>query len=352
MSNDLLSNGSYGCVYHPGFSCDGDIMHNKKIVTKVQKNNPSVIDAELEISKIVRTIPDYSKFFVPIMKSCKLDIGQIDAGGLKDCKVISGNTRLVMMYLKYIKSVPYNTYILNIIKKPQTKYNNIYCFRQVIKSYIYILNSVSKLLEKEIVHFDLHNNNLIYDINHKLPLIIDFGLSIEKRNLYKFLSKSHFSLSAAMSHYSIEIHLLKYIINNTLTKEKIISTSQQYITSIKDISIINEYYSNFLNEYIKAVVIYYSKFININYKIVVTEIVKYWYTWDNYATGLIILRSFNQMIKKNIINKNNNIVKEIYILIVKTIHPNPTFRLTVDQTLRELRKIIVSNNAHYKSLFH
>ena len=156
MSNDLLSNGSYGCVYHPGFSCDGDTMHNKKIVTKVQKNNPSVIDAELEISKIVRTIPDYSKFFVPIMKSCKLDIGQIDAGGLKDCKVISGNTRLVMMYLKYIKSVPYNTYILNIIKKPQTKYNNIYCFRQVIKSYIYIFDYIdrqSSLREKNISKF-------------------------------------------------------------------------------------------------------------------------------------------------------------------------------------------------------
>jgi serine/threonine protein kinase len=352
MSNVLLSNGSYGCVYHPGFSCEGRVLKSTRIVTKVQHNNLSVIQTELTISKLIKQIPKYRHFFVPILKSCNLNFAKMGKGGLKECTILKGRSNLVLMYLEYIKSVPLNLYILKLANsRPSSKYNSIYCFRQVINSYSHILSALKLLYEKEIVHFDLHNNNIIYDLKLNIPLIIDFGISMKKSNIYKEFMKNALLFSAKMSQYAIEVHLIEPIVNRTLTPEIIKHKCTQYINNIQNISIIDEYFTNFKNDYIESCVEYYSEFLTLTKEEAIAKIVKYWHTWDNYAVGLIILKSLNQMIQKNIINIKSKTITELYRIIVKTIAPNPRSRISVGEVQRLVEKIRSTNDAQFGVLF-
>ena len=38
MPNRFLASGSYGCVYYPGYDCNGKKINNKDYVTKLVEN--------------------------------------------------------------------------------------------------------------------------------------------------------------------------------------------------------------------------------------------------------------------------------------------------------------------------
>ena len=37
----LINQGSYGCVFKPGFTCSGKVENNEKYITKIQKRKTS-----------------------------------------------------------------------------------------------------------------------------------------------------------------------------------------------------------------------------------------------------------------------------------------------------------------------
>ena len=64
---DLLSQGAYGCVYHPVFKCK-DYKNKKytKLVAKIQGHGKSANNEEA-IGKIVYNIPHSKDYFAPIV---------------------------------------------------------------------------------------------------------------------------------------------------------------------------------------------------------------------------------------------------------------------------------------------
>ena len=66
----LLAQGSYGCVYYPGYSCKKKKM-NKKYVSKLSRDDKES-QVEYNTSKIVKKIPNYSKHFIVIERKCKV----------------------------------------------------------------------------------------------------------------------------------------------------------------------------------------------------------------------------------------------------------------------------------------
>ena len=85
--SELLSQGGYGCVYHPALSCSGKAESSKKSVSKLQRNDWAAKN-EIEIGKIVKKISNYSSFFLPITSSCDIKISSVDNKLLKDCRVV------------------------------------------------------------------------------------------------------------------------------------------------------------------------------------------------------------------------------------------------------------------------
>ena len=118
----LLSQGGFGCVYHPGIKCDGS-KDKKNFVSKLQINNYASFN-EIEIGKIIEKIPNYELFFLPIIEYCKINIAEIDNKLIEKCNTLHDNTNLVLMKMNYIKNIDFYDFKCKtkscLVKKPKS----------------------------------------------------------------------------------------------------------------------------------------------------------------------------------------------------------------------------------------
>ena len=63
--SQLLSQGGYGCVYHPGFEAKDTTKLDDKVVVKLQHKS-SASNNEVEVGKLVITIPHFSFYFAHV----------------------------------------------------------------------------------------------------------------------------------------------------------------------------------------------------------------------------------------------------------------------------------------------
>ena len=105
----LLSQGGYGCVYHPALSCSGKTVFNKKKVSKLQKKDWAATN-EIEIGKLIKKISNYHLFFLPIINSCNIDITNINKDLLSECRIIKKNpdTDFILMKMDYLENIPFS----------------------------------------------------------------------------------------------------------------------------------------------------------------------------------------------------------------------------------------------------
>ena len=146
----LINQGSYGCIYYPSLPFQlGRDKHNKakkhhhhpdeqqqqrsKYVSKLQKHN---FHSEFEdyIGKKIQEIPSFELFFVPILKTHKIDLATIKQSHVTDCDAItkylkrSGergehrmtsqdynilNKKFIIQKMKYINGIYLHRYILD-----------------------------------------------------------------------------------------------------------------------------------------------------------------------------------------------------------------------------------------------
>ena len=220
----LLNQGAYGCIYYPGFTCKGNISKEKKYVTKLEiKDNNSA--NEIEISNIIKKIKNYQKLFGPIIKSCDIKLNTFNnkSTNLSECDVVNNyefiQNDFKLIYINYINGTDIDKYIYSL------EVPSIY-LTEFINTFNNTLNSIKLLKKNDIIHFDLHAGNILYDLNKKLPIIIDFGLSINlkkiidyhqdkdhplKINYYK-LKKSLLGYKPKHYNYAPESHFLSYIL--------------------------------------------------------------------------------------------------------------------------------------------
>ena len=137
---------------------------------------------ELEIGKQVVKIPNYEKYYSPLLDSCNVSLAQINHDDIDKCDLmqkLEGSKGLLeekdqseyfTTMTKYIKGQT----LTNYIDASQTRPLNNKMF------YIYtcLIKSVELLNAHGIVHFDLSERNIIVDTTDR-PIIIDYGMSIE-----------------------------------------------------------------------------------------------------------------------------------------------------------------------------
>jgi serine/threonine protein kinase len=148
----LINQGSYGCIYYPSlpFQLSRDNKAKKhrhpadahahanetrgKYVSKLQKHN---FHSEFEdyIGKKIQEIPSFELFFVPILKTHRIDLATIKQSYLTDCDAISKymkrrgerdggittkdydilNKKFIIQKMKYIKGIYLHHYILGVV---------------------------------------------------------------------------------------------------------------------------------------------------------------------------------------------------------------------------------------------
>jgi len=348
----LINQGQYGCIYKPQFGCEDDDEHeddDNNYVSKIQEKTEE-LEKEINTGKIIQSIDNYFFYYAPIIKSCDVNISNININILRDCAVALNENREINTFKKYasnkIRYVSKYT-ISDYIKQLSTKEN----FKKIANIHLYLLEySIPKLLEKNIVHLDLKTNNIMWDEKQAIPIIIDFGLSInmgevlntlpeEKKAIYKkyFIGEEYYIF------WCVDIFMISQITQLYNNQENV----QEHVLEIILNQIIQNnhfkrlFTTNERNEYIKKYNEYFKKYINSPWTNVITDLLqeKIYSTWDSHSLCSAIL--FDIVINKSFIS-NNDTKKEAYMKLLKEVVLSmPDERIGIEDTKKRLYEIML-----------
>jgi serine/threonine protein kinase len=370
---NLIGQGTYGCIYYPGIKCGKkQPKDSKNIVTKIQETNNTTND-EIEIGKIIQTIPKFNQFFAPIIERCNVNFSTIDSKAIEKCdlnlkensknfasnKIAYVGKYSIGKYLnKKIQEIANKKITLKKGENIVTKHKEILkkFMIKIITNHIYLLESILLLQEKNIVHFDIKENNVMYDEKNDIPIIIDFGLSIQFDKLKTVKDyKREFSYNdyETCAHWSIESILLIFICRNIILKtDKSFVSLKQAISSTTEIKKIihtfmddtkSDRHTGLSNEQKKRfgikIVHYVNSFIGKTWQELWDSLLNSRNTWDNY--GLVQL--FYYELKKLELDSNDTaqiFIGEYSNLLKNIILAEPTKCPTITATIEQLKNII------------
>jgi serine/threonine protein kinase len=340
----LLAEGGYGCVFLPGINCDGTNMTSKKYVSKIQRFNNSAKN-EIEIGKIIQEINGFNNHFSPVVKHCSIDIGKIKDDDKNKCTVFKKqkSKKFILMKMLYIDGIDFIDYMIE-------HKNSAQIVRNIINSYNHMLRTLSMLIGKKLIHYDLKGTNILFDNVKQVPLLIDFGLSIQIKNMNRENLRDFFYVYAPEYYvWSLEIHYLCYILNKN--KEPSVSElkniAKDFVENNKGI---NKIFSpDFLKQYKKKCEKQLRYYNSIEYNERVEKILNYWATFDNYSLSIMYLK-FLYFI--NIEGFHNNPFTIFFSkLLLQNIDPDPEKRLTILQTIHTFNGFLYERNINNSITF-
>ena len=254
----LLNKGGYGCIYYPGIKCTGESTGD--YLTKlVNVNNGK---NEINISKMVKKIPNYIKYFSPIESWCTISSSKLS---VPICSSVNTKNEYTILKKPYVHTVP----VLLTIPFILTLYQEL-------------KQSIQILIRNKIVHFDIKKYNILFS---PFPIIIDFGISFSIKKVLSNLPKCFYLYAPEEDNWPIDVHILSYIINvGKLTDESVRKTCTIFV---KNHRIFKKQTAKYRKNYLDQCIQYYSTFIPMNDNIL--ELIKGWKTWDMYGLATFII---------------------------------------------------------------
>jgi serine/threonine protein kinase len=341
----ILSQGGYGCVYYPGIKCNGNTNPDQHVVTKLQKNDDTAQN-EIAIGEMIKKITNFNSYFIPVVKNCEINLSQIDHNVLEKCKVItpSEDINYIIMDLPYINGVEFFDFMTALTTKKSIIFN-------LLETFQYLLVGLEYLLIVKVVHFDLKGQNILYNNEIKLPVIIDFGLSFNIEQITDANIEQYFYIYAPDYYlWPMEVHFINYLLhksNGSLSEEHISEIIQRSV----DNNVIFEIFSdNFKTEYINAAKEFFQQFVNQPKKNIIDSLLTYYKTWDNYALSIMYLKILDYVFSEGF--HENKLIIYFSQLLLFNISFDPNKRLTLEETTTRFKKIFFfeDNESEFHSL--
>ena len=339
----LIGEGGFGCVFHPGFNCNGKIDDSKnkeKYVSKIQKKDLSS-EMEVIIGNKIKSISGFKLYFAPIINSCDVGLSKINTNVLSKCSIyekFKHETSLSLFKLNYVKSVELNK---ELLRKGKKEAISTFC-----EIYRHILSGIELLWKHKIVHFDLKKENIIFDVDRGLPIIIDFGLSFvveNKGDMEDLYSRVFYVIAPEYYLWPLEVHFANMIMNGgdtvVLTVNDVKKLCDDYILNCKAFEIFSE---NFKTKYVESSFKFLSNYIGKKRSAVLKEIIGLCKTWDNYAVGIMNLRLLANMFNNGF--TYNETVINISKVLIESCHPDPTRRPSVAETKKNFEQCFYTND--------
>tara|TARA_Y100000741_G_scaffold115823_1_gene86942 strand:- start:215 stop:1270 length:1056 start_codon:yes stop_codon:yes gene_type:complete len=351
MTEVLLNQGGYGCVYL-GAKPSNKLSPNKNsdYVSKVQINRGN-IKQEQEIGKLVKNITNYGSFFAPIIETSPVQTQDINLS-LTDkngeyCKIVEKakekQAPLVMMKIPYIPEGDFKKHILT---------NST---GELISCYRHLLLGVEHLINKNIVHYDLKVDNILFHNRLNNPIIIDFGLSFDvKKNLTKYdnntLKQVFYTHEPKYSLWPLDVHFLCFIANNkentSITKEVVNNICSDYVKNAFQNDTPQEQ-----KDYKTKAITYYSKLItehSIKKQNIAETLCGNWKTWDLYGLHYMFYKLSNHLDKQgNPQDKQSNpdiFLSHIHKIFKQQLDPDPTQRKSTSELMDKISEIYYLSN--------
>lgn len=299
----MMNQGTYGCVYKPEFSCNKNPVSSKpftkKMVSKITMANSSNIMQEINLGKIIQSIPHYDNYFAPILNSCPINLGEINKEELQPCQFIQDEIEKQKQTHDNRSPPIYNS---NTIRYVGTK--SIYdamihsSFPKILSTHIHLLKALTllqKSIDDPIIHFDLKDNNIIFDDIYSIPIIIDFGISFPVSKLKNIDKDVFYIYYEKYPPWCIEIVILSYIIHKIDRPKNTIITAQD-ISGLKSVCSIfvkqnpifdDGFDPDELLEFENALGLFIDSFISKSWDDIINSIIANKLSWDNYSLSVI-----------------------------------------------------------------
>lgn len=339
---NLLSQGGYGCVYHPSLDCKARNSNNMNKITKLQISKQDV-ENELQIGNALKNIHKHENHYGTLDKSCQdLSLKQIEKTGLlKECELKESDT-YILTDMRYIQGDTLKQYLYKI-NSP-----DIICYK-MIEIYRQLLISVKKMQERNVIHNDLKSSNIMFDVSKQLPIIIDFGISFFSNKWHGKLKYIFFSYEPRYMLMAPEIHFLSYLLH--MDREKI-SEFKQNINKVCErvareifhhISVFHTSFSkSFREKYLSRLIKYFQEIAVEFHPEKGNENAESFYskyfepicnTWDIYSISIMYFQLLENVFQ-NRFPKVEFLEKMTHHLFMN-MYPDPRKRLNTSQLLKE-----------------
>lgn len=298
------------------FYVENEIM-NVKTLKKNEKNNK---------------IRDY--FYVFEMAE-KMQIVEMknDIYNLKEIRKIKEDGNILFKFEN--KKLIYFENYLKTLQMPRK-----YIFT-LIEFYKYIIHGIELLVSNNIVNNYINSETILVDIN-EMPLLCNFKFSIDisRPDINNYIKHFFIEYDSTYLSWAPELHLLSYLLTNKL--ESLSAYNIEYVIQdcINNNYLLKNFGSIIINNFKESGINYFKKYINKSYDFIVSDIIKYYSTWDNYAFSILYLEILVSIHKK--IKKNNKFIIIFMKLLVENININPQKRLTLKDTLNSFQKLCLS----------
>jgi serine/threonine protein kinase len=293
--------------------------------------------------------------FSVVVRSCNVDYKEIKDNEIAECPVIEKDD-IVLMDVEYVKNVDIYTFL-------EESADFYFVIRKLLHSYKYLLRSLNSLAEKNVVHFDLKPDNILIDTVRNVPIIIDFGLSLdvnkvlqafngEKTNVA--LLKNYFFTSYPRYYvWPLEVHYICYLLNKNSAPSigDIERLCEEYVEGNEILNIL--YSKPFVSKFKTDCIDSLKEYVGEKDTVAIRKIVEASYkTWDNYSLSvlmmnLLYLLNFNGF-------RENKLITDFSQLLVTNIHPNYRKRMSIQETINQFSAITyrdgIINDSHFSEL--
>lgn len=313
------------------------------------------------MGEMIMQIPQYESFFAPVLQSCQMDLSGVSDEEIEKCSIIttSANTsQFISNTMRYVGTESLYSYLTTQVLK-----SDLEGMKALFATHIHTLKALIKLQDAKIVHFDIKENNVIFDEKNGVPVIIDFGFSFTEKKLFEskkdddlnyfFWSYQYERDDSFVIDWSVEVDLLNYITQIHLIQNRksldvaindddireLQNTVDRYITKI-DLTD-RKYFTDLeVDQYRSAYHEYLFSFSGYTMRTLVLDLKESWQFWDNYA----LARTYSEFLRYLLQRKKN--WREIPFIalytdiVKKTVFGSPGYRFGPEDTLFSLENLM------------
>lgn len=326
---ELISEGGYGCVYYPSLDCSlKESSDGKSYISKIQRYNDAAKN-EVKIGNIVKTLDHYSNFFAPIISSCPVTNLEPLKRYKETCSIFekkNKSKKYLLMKLPYAGNKTFFKYFIEASTSKEIILN-------ILSSYTYITAAIGKLYTKNIIHYDIKGENIMYNHVKKVPIVIDFGLSIQLDHIKTEddLADAFYIYAPEYMLWSPEEHYLSYLANENPypTEDEIKEIAESIVNENNALEYVCS--PSFIKKYKSLLVKNLLKYLNVPPMKVFESMKQYAYSWDNYAISIMYMRVLYYLHTDGF--ENNKFITFFMKLLLQNIHPDPSRRFTSKDTI-------------------
>lgn len=327
------------CVFY--FFNETELKIKKHTIHKIVQID-FFIQNELTNHKKLIQIKDKHNHFYLCENTSQLQITHIDED---DRQILTKHDNTILLEFSDRKLIYFKTYLKTL--QPPTKY-----ILTLINSYKHLLNSINLLVNNQIFHNHINFDSIVVD-NSDYFLLSNFSFSIDYSRTDIDTYIKHFIIAYEPSYieWPVELHIISYLLTNKLNSLSTYNIESIITEYVNHNNILNSFGSNVVSSYKEEANKYFKKYVNQTYEYILSDILQYASTWDNYAVSILFLRILID-IHRTVGIKNKFIILFMKLLVTN-IHLNPYKRISIDITISRFNILLDGlNPKDYKDVIN